>query len=45
MYAIRSYYGQGSAPADACRMAMVRPITDDPDIIDSLDHAIGAIFG
>ncbi len=44
VYAAR-LIGQGSAPADACRMAMVRPITDDPDIIDSLDHAIGAIFG
>ncbi|WP_374328794.1 CbbQ/NirQ/NorQ/GpvN family protein [Azonexus sp.] len=40
-----SLIGQGVAPADACRMAMVRPITDDPDIIDSLDHAIAAIFG
>jgi len=44
VYAAR-LIGQGTAPADACRMAMVRPITDDPDIIDSLDHAIGAIFG
>ena len=37
--------GQGISPGDACRMAMVRPITDDADIIDSLDHAIDAIFG
>ncbi|MDD2885623.1 MAG: CbbQ/NirQ/NorQ/GpvN family protein [Dechloromonas sp.] len=36
---------QGVAPADACRMAMVRPITDDTDVIDALDHAIVAIFG
>jgi len=26
-------------------MAMVRPITDDADVIDALDHAIGAVFG
>ncbi len=37
--------GQGISPGEACRMAMVRPITDDADIIDSLDHAIDAIFG
>ena len=36
---------QGVAPADACRMAMVRPITDDADVIDTLDHAIAAVFG
>jgi len=29
----------------ACRMALVRPITDDADIIDTLDHAIESIFG
>ncbi|MFH2134249.1 MAG: CbbQ/NirQ/NorQ/GpvN family protein [Pseudomonadota bacterium] len=28
----------------ACRMAMVRPITDDADIRDTLDHAIDASF-
>ena len=28
----------------ACRMAMVRPITDDVDIRDTLDHAIEAVF-
>jgi nitric oxide reductase NorQ protein len=37
--------GRGVAPVDACRMAMVRPITDDADMIDTLDHAIGAVFG
>jgi nitric oxide reductase NorQ protein len=37
--------GQGVAPIDACRMAMVRPITDDADVIDTLDHAISAVFG
>jgi nitric oxide reductase NorQ protein len=29
----------------ACRMALVRPITDDADIRDTLDHAIDAAFG
>jgi len=29
----------------ACRMALVRPITDDEDIRDTLDHAIDATFG
>lgn len=37
--------GQGIAPVDACRMALVRPITDDADIRDTLDHAIDTIFG
>jgi nitric oxide reductase NorQ protein len=35
---------QGIAPRDACRMAMVRPITDDADIRSTLDHAIDAVF-
>jgi nitric oxide reductase NorQ protein len=30
---------------DACRMALVRPITDDADIRATLDHAISAVFG
>ena len=34
----------GVTPRDACRMAMVRPITDDADIRDTLDHAIDAVF-
>jgi len=34
----------GVAPRDACRMALVRPITDDADIRDTLDHAIDATF-
>jgi nitric oxide reductase NorQ protein len=34
----------GVAPGDACRMALVRPITDDADIRDTLDHAIDATF-
>jgi len=35
---------KGVAARDACRMALVRPITDDADIRDTLDHAIDAIF-
>jgi nitric oxide reductase NorQ protein len=31
-------------PVDACRMALVRPITDDADIRTTLDHAIDAVF-
>ena len=34
----------GITPRDACRMALVRPITDDADIRDTLDHAIDAVF-
>lgn len=34
----------GITARDACRMALVRPITDDKDIRDTLDHAIDAIF-
>jgi nitric oxide reductase NorQ protein len=36
---------RGVQPADACRMALVRPITDDADIRATLDHAIDAVFG
>ncbi|HNE59486.1 MAG TPA: CbbQ/NirQ/NorQ/GpvN family protein [Ottowia sp.] len=35
---------QGIDARAACRMAMVRPITDDTDIRESLDHAIDAVF-
>ena len=35
---------QGIAPRQACRMAMVRPITDDADIRDTLDHSIDAVL-
>lgn len=35
----------GIAPAEACRMALVRPITDDADIRQTLDYAIDAVFG
>jgi nitric oxide reductase NorQ protein len=35
----------GIEAADACRMALVRPITDDADIRDTLDSAIDSVFG
>lgn len=35
----------GIDPKAASRMALVRPITDDLDIRDTLDHAIDATFG
>ena len=36
---------QGGIKAQAaCRMSLVRPITDDTDIRDTLDHAIDAVF-
>ncbi len=34
----------GIPAADACRMALVTPITDDHDIRETLNHAIDAIF-
>ncbi len=34
---------QGVAPVAACKMAMVRPITDDADIRETLDNAIDAL--
>jgi nitric oxide reductase NorQ protein len=36
---------RGIAHHAACRMALVRPITDDSDIVATLDHAIEAVFG
>ena len=35
---------RGVDATDACRMALVRPITDDADIRETLDHAIDATF-
>lgn len=35
---------EGIEPGDACRMALVRPITDDADIRSTLDSAIDAVF-
>ncbi|MBO1927445.1 CbbQ/NirQ/NorQ/GpvN family protein [Thiomicrorhabdus sp. 6S2-11] len=35
---------KGIAPVEACKMALVRPITDDADIRETLDNAIKMIF-
>ena len=35
----------GIEAKSACRMALVRPITDDDDIRSTLDHSIDSIFG
>ena len=35
----------GVSPRDACRMALLRPITDDADIRATLDHAIDVVLG
>jgi len=35
---------QGIAPKAACRMTLVRPITDDPDMRDTLDAAVDTFF-
>jgi nitric oxide reductase NorQ protein len=35
---------QGIAAREACRMALVQPISDDTDICDTLNHAIDAVF-
>ena len=35
----------GIPAVDACRMALVTPITDDADIRDTLHHSIDAVFG
>jgi nitric oxide reductase NorQ protein len=43
------YAGQliakGIDPVAACRMALVRPLTDDPDMRDTLDAAVNTYFG
>jgi nitric oxide reductase NorQ protein len=43
-----AYAGQliarGIAPKAACQMTLVRPITDDPDMRDTLDAAIATYF-
>ena len=36
---------QGIAPVEACKMAMVRPLSDDADIRATLDAAVEMIFG
>ena len=35
---------KGVEPLGACRMALVRPITDDPDMRDALDSAVTTFF-
>jgi nitric oxide reductase NorQ protein len=35
---------KGINPVDACRMALVRPLTDDPDMRDTLDAAVSTYF-
>ena len=35
---------RGVAPVTACRVALVRPITDDPDMRDALDAAVTTFF-
>jgi nitric oxide reductase NorQ protein len=37
--------GQGIAPVAACTMTMVTPLTDDPDMRDTLDAAVQTFFG
>ncbi len=39
-----SLIAQGVAPLASCRMALVRPITDDPDMRDALDAAVTTYF-
>ncbi len=43
------YSGQliakGVAPLDACSMTMVTPLTDDPDMRDTLNAAVETFFG
>jgi nitric oxide reductase NorQ protein len=44
-----AYAGQliakGIDPLAACSMTLVRPLTDDPDMRDTLDAAVGTFFG
>ena len=39
-----SLISRGVAPLAACRVALVRPITDDPDMRDALDSAVTTYF-
>jgi len=39
-----SLIARGVKPIDACRMTLVRPITDDPDMRDALDAAVTTFF-
>jgi nitric oxide reductase NorQ protein len=35
---------KGVEPKAACRMTLVRPLTDDPDMRDTLDAAVATFF-
>ncbi len=39
-----SLIAKGVSPLAACRVALVRPITDDPDMRDALDSAVTTYF-
>lgn len=39
-----SLIAKGVAPISACRVALVRPVTDDPDMRDALDAAVATFF-
>jgi nitric oxide reductase NorQ protein len=39
-----SLIAKGVSPSDACKMALVRPITDDPDMREALDAAVVSIL-
>ena len=39
-----SLIAKGVSPQAACRVALVRPITDDPDMRDALDAAVTTFF-
>ncbi len=39
-----SLIAKGVEPKNACRVALVRPITDDPDMRDALDAAVTTYF-
>jgi len=39
-----SLIARGVPPLSACRMALVRPLTDDPDMRDALDAAVTTFF-
>ncbi|WP_035384036.1 CbbQ/NirQ/NorQ/GpvN family protein [Ferriphaselus sp. R-1] len=39
-----SMIAEGVDPVKACRVALVRPITDDPDMRDALDAAVTTFF-
>jgi nitric oxide reductase NorQ protein len=39
-----SLMARGVEPVAACRVALVRPITDDPDMRDALDAAVTTYF-